>query len=80
MIIGSGSSVHGGYQDKESDRKSKEFNEDLSKISFAKYDQYIIMDEIKNWKKLRHAKLFHPREEHLVPYFVNIGAYEGESC
>lgn len=28
---------------------------------------------------MRYASIFHPREEHLVPYFVNIGAYEGNN-
>lgn len=28
---------------------------------------------------MRYASIFHPREEHLVPYFINVGAYEGKN-
>jgi aromatic ring-opening dioxygenase catalytic subunit (LigB family) len=44
----------------------------------GKYNEENIMQGIRDWKKCRNSKEMHPREEHLVPLFVILGAYEGE--
>lgn len=37
-----------------------------------------LLNSIRNWKKLKYSNRMHPREEHLVPLFVNLGASEGK--
>ncbi len=55
------------------------FDGELAKLVLS--DQYSsdkMLEQVKGWRNLKYSKYFHPREEHLVPLFVNLGAYEGE--
>lgn len=73
LVIGSGASVHGGFNQPESKVRSKEFDDELSQICLAKLNNEEMLKQLKNWRKLKWANYCHPREEHLVPLFINLG-------
>ena len=71
LIIGSGSSVH-GFKLEES--QSKAFMNELTKVlTESSADERA--ETLLNWEtKLPFARLNHPREEHLIPLHVVVGA------
>jgi len=71
LIIGSGSSVH-GFQVTE--KQSETFMNELIEV-LTKSDARIREDVLTNWEqKLPYARQNHPREEHLIPLHVVVGA------
>ena len=71
LIIGSGSTVHGF---KVTEKQSNEFTNELIQVltkSNAEERENVLI----NWdKKLPYGRLNHPREEHLIPLHVIVGA------
>ena len=81
LILGSGSSFHNlrSYFDpKMSVEHSKPFDEWLNKIVMLK-DLKARHQELLDWSKAPGAKNSHPREEHLIPLMVALGAAEDET-
>ena len=77
LVIGSGSSIHGGFFKEQSTKLSEDFDRELAKqISESKNDEELLK-VCKNWRNLPNSKLMHPREEHLIPLFINLGASSG---
>jgi 4,5-DOPA dioxygenase extradiol len=83
LIIGSGSSFHnmrtimaGGAKGK---TESKEFNdwliETCTSPDLENEERY---ERLINWQLAPHARACHPREEHLLPLHVCMGAAAGE--
>ncbi|CAF4912022.1 unnamed protein product [Rotaria sp. Silwood1] len=71
LIIGSGSSVH-GFQTTEI--QANTFMNELTK-ALTQYDEHDREKVLLNWDKvLPYARLNHPREEHLIPLHVIVGA------
>jgi aromatic ring-opening dioxygenase catalytic subunit (LigB family) len=71
LIIGSGSFVH-GFQVTE--KQSEAFTNELIKV-LTKSNERERENVLLNWKqKLPYAQLNHPREEHLIPLHVIVGA------
>ena len=84
MIIGSGMSFHNMQAffrpDLVSDNQVSEFNQYLTNSlqpqhSYAEQAQLLI-----NWQQAPHARLIHPREEHLLPLYVCFGAAKGATA
>lgn len=84
MIIGSGMSFHNMQAffrpDLVSDNQVSEFNQYLisslqPQHSYADQTQRLI-----NWQQAPHARLIHPREEHLLPLHVCFGAAKGATA
>lgn len=76
LILGSGFTFHNmrGFQSSSFD-KSKQFDDYLKDSLTNK--SYSISDReslISNWKNAPHSLFVHPREEHLIPLFVVVGA------
>lgn len=57
---------------------SKVFDEGLTDLAINYKNDDELLNSIRNWKKLKYSNKMHPREEHLVPLFVNLGASEGK--
>ena len=71
LIIGSGASTHSLHLTEE---QALAFISELSKV-LTQYDQHEREKALVNWEKvLPHARLNHPREEHLIPLHVIVGA------
>lgn len=79
VIIGSGLSYHNlrhfGPGAKEA---SKQFDEWLNETMRKKPTQRF--EGLMNWEKAPSARAAHPREDHLVPLFVALGAAEKETA
>lgn len=84
VIIGSGMSFHNMQAffrpDLVSDNQVSEFNQYLinslqPQHSYADQAQRLI-----NWQQAPHARLIHPREEHLLPLHVCFGAAKGATA
>ena len=77
LIIGSGSFVHGFHV---KDEESKPFADAFIDI-LTKADVETREDVLLNWKeKLPFARENHPREEHLIPLHVIVGAAADDQC
>lgn len=71
LIIGSGASVH-GFEVKE--KESEAFMDELIRV-LTTADERERENALLNWKqKFPFARLNHPREEHLIPLHVIVGA------
>lgn len=71
LIIGSGSSVH-GFQVTE--QQANAFMNKLTEV-LTNYDEHDREKVLLNWDKLLpYARMNHPREEHLIPLHVIVGA------
>lgn len=57
---------------------SKSFDTDLTDLATNYSSEEELLDRLKNWKKIKYSNNMHPREEHLIPLFVNLGACEGK--
>lgn len=57
---------------------SKVFDAGLTDLAINYKSDDELLNNIRNWKKLKYSNKMHPREEHLVPLFVNLGASEGK--
>lgn len=81
LIIGSGSSFHGFFLDvkkKELTKHSENFDSYLEDVCLNKnYTPNERKKKLIEWKKAPSAKYAHPREEHLLPLMVNVGAAGG---
>ena len=53
---------------------SKVFDEGLTNLAINYKSDDELLNSIRNWKSLKYSNKMHPREEHLVPLFVNLGA------
>lgn len=60
-------------------KRSEEFDQELTKQIIKSENEYQLLQVCKNWRKLPYASYLHPREEHLVPLFVNLGLSEGKT-
>jgi len=71
LIIGSGSAVHGfSLSEKQADAFMNELTKSLTQLNANEREQVLL-----NWEKtLPYARLNHPREEHLIPLHVIVGA------
>lgn len=79
LIIGSGLSYHNlrDFGQTENARvASKEFDKWLNETVMLTSSER--NEKLKNWSKAPSAKIAHPREDHLVPLFVCVGAAEDE--
>lgn len=74
LIIGSGMSFHNlrAYGDPRVEQPSIEFDAWLEKAAAAGADERAGM--LTRWAEAPHARLCHPREEHLIPLMVAAGA------
>jgi aromatic ring-opening dioxygenase catalytic subunit (LigB family) len=79
LIIGSGASVHGGFGQPESVQISKVFDGELTSLLTGPQSEDELLERVKNWKKVKYSRQMHPREEHLVPLFINAGASSGKA-
>lgn len=81
LILGSGSSFHGFFLNLKKDdlkKHSEIFDQALCDIcTNLKYSNEERKKKILEWAKLPSAKYAHPREEHLIPLLVNLGAADG---
>lgn len=78
LILGSGSSSHGSFFQKQAIKWSQSFDQELGSLVVKSKNDKDLLTLCLNWKKLPFAKEMHPREEHLVPLFVNLGAHQGD--
>lgn len=71
LIIGSGSAVHGfSVSDKQANAFMNELTKAVTESNVNEREQVLL-----NWEKaLPYARLNHPREEHLIPLHVVVGA------
>lgn len=70
LIVGSGSATHGSFK---SHREAEEFISELNKVlKSASVEER--ERGLKEWTKLKYARNAHPREEHLLPLHVVVGA------
>lgn len=77
LIIGSGLSFHNlGLMDRRAREPSKAFDEWLQ--STLKSESQLRWDALKNWSRAPSARTAHPREEHLLPLMVALGAAHQE--
>lgn len=76
--MGSGASVHGGFGQPESVEISRIFDEELTSLVSISKSEDELLERVKNWKKVKYSRHMHPREEHLVPLFINAGAGSGK--
>lgn len=83
LILGSGSSFHGFFLNlkKEDLKKHSEiFDKALDDVcTNLKYSNEERKIKLLEWAKLPSAKYAHPREEHLIPLMVNLGAADGRA-
>jgi len=81
LILGSGSSFHGFFVNLESEelaKHSQNFDKYLDDVCTNKsYSSSERKKMLIDWKKAPSAKFAHPREEHLLPLMVNMGAADG---
>jgi len=54
------------------------FDQELSNQILKVENDNQALQICQNWSNLPHANYLHPREEHLVPLFINLGLYEGK--
>ena len=74
LIIGSGMSFHNmrGFGNPQAEAPSREFDRWLDGAATADADKRTEL--LSRWAEAPHAKLCHPREEHLLPMMVAAGA------
>jgi len=83
LIIGSGFSFHNMQafmqkQDRDTFNKSQAFDQWLNKSVLGDGQPgQAAQDQIVSWAKAPHARYAHPREEHLLPLLVCMGAAQG---
>ncbi len=81
LILGSGSSFHGFFANLEEKllvKHSENFDQYLNDLcTNKKYTGEERKQKLIEWRKAHSAKLAHPREEHLMPLMVNVGAADG---
>ncbi|CAF1415715.1 unnamed protein product [Adineta steineri] len=77
LIIGSGATVH-GFKDNEKQQSDTFMNELINVLT--KFNAEERENILLNWdEKLPYARLNHPREEHLIPLHVIVGAAGSDS-
>lgn len=81
LILGSGSSFHGFFLSvkkseltKHSEIFDKSLDDVCTNINYSKEER---KKKLIEWQKIPSAKYAHPREEHLLPLMVNVGASDG---
>ena len=81
LILGSGSSFHGFFANLEQEllvKHSENFHQYLDDVcTNTKYTGSERKQKLIDWRKAPSAKWAHPREEHLLPLMVNVGATDG---
>ena len=83
LIIGSGFSFHNMRKFDFEGRNLRDplndsFQDSLSNMCCGDYDEEKIYAKMANWHEMPDARYCHPREEHLVPLFVCLGAAKGQ--
>lgn len=80
LIIGSGLSFHNQRAmitvSSEAGKKSEEFDSWLGRA--CRSDPIQRSEILVNWLRAPHSRFCHPREEHLIPLFIAVGAAEKE--
>ncbi len=77
LIIGSGNLFHNLREMQRSQMQSEQFDSWIRKVILSK-DLEFRNKEILNWESAPFARYCHPREDHLVPLFVALGAAHQE--
>ena len=84
LIIGSGMSFHNMQAffrpDLVSDAQLEAFNHYLTDSLQPQYSYAEQAQRLINWQQAPHARLIHPREEHLLPLHVCFGAAKGTTA
>lgn len=79
LIVGSGLSYHNLRQfGPQAQVPSREFDDWLTQ-TLCESDFQARREKLKNWSKAPSARLAHPREDHLIPLMVAVGAAEAET-
>jgi len=81
LIIGSGFSFHNmkAFENSEevADPLNDEFQDKLIEICCTDMEERSRREQMLNWEHIPNARYCHPREEHLMPLLVCVGASEG---